>query len=132
MKLSLARLATVSSAIVVGACNNPSVAPNATVTLLVENATCTAEGCGELNVFAFPNSSYITPGGPWRVTLGSVTTASACLVIPASAEAHITDAGTGQTTTFTWHTSQALALGAKQPLEKNLFPLSSTPEFIPR
>ena len=125
--------AVLGLACVLGACgNSTAVAPDATVTLLVENSTCTTEGCGAIRVLAFPNSSYNAPAGPWAIELGTVMTPTACLVIPASATAHITNAGTNATTTFTWTTNKGLALGSMK-MTDNLFTKgSSTPEFVPR
>ena len=99
--------------------------------VLVVNATCASGPCQPVHVLGFPQSRFMSPAGPWTLDLGIVSGASACLVIPAVAEAHITDTGTGVTTTFTWTTADSISLGVLSGSTTRFEASPSTPDFVP-
>ncbi|HSQ32045.1 MAG TPA: hypothetical protein VLN49_19445 [Gemmatimonadaceae bacterium] len=101
------------------------------VTILVTNSTCSPGPCTSLRVLAFPDDQHQphTPGGLWSLDLGIVSTASACLTIPAGAEFNVT--GPNGTTTFLWSTANGLALGSLSPSDPVLQATPSTGRFVP-
>ena len=101
------------------------------VKLVVTNTTCGPNGCGAFYVLAFPENQPKTPRGFWSVDLGEVTTASACLTIPATATFKIVDAGTGATTTITWTTRKKVSIGASLVGQSSIQASPSTGTFIP-
>lgn len=105
--------------------------PLAPVTLLVANGTCDAGECSTLQVRGFPADQPHTPGGLWSIELGTVTAASACLTLPATASFRVTDAGTGETRTYSWSGDDALTLGAGDPDAGALQATPSTVAFVP-
>ena len=56
------------------------------VRLLVTNSACTPGPCQTVEVLAFPRNFPHTPGGRWRIELGTLSAASACLAIPPEAK----------------------------------------------
>lgn len=101
------------------------------VKLLVTNTTCGSNGCTAFHVLAFPENQPNTPAGYWSIDLGEVTTASACLTIPATATFKITDAGAGATTTVTWTTRKNVSLGARMLGQLPMQSSPSTGNFVP-
>jgi hypothetical protein len=127
-KSSLA--ACVSLFIVVVGCRD-SLAPAGPVKLLVSNSSCTSGTCATFEVLAFPENQPVTPAGNWSIDLGTITSERACLIIPASAQFTLVNAGTGARTVFTWTTSKAVSLGLI-PVDGSRFMASpSTGNFIP-
>ena len=101
------------------------------VGLLITNGTCDGDVCSPIRVRAFPDNQPHTPGGPWSIDLGVVTGRTACLMLPASQEARVTAAGTGETKTWSWSTARGTSLGADDSSEAWFFAHSTTPSFIP-
>ncbi|HEY2851463.1 MAG TPA: hypothetical protein VGJ18_01365 [Gemmatimonadaceae bacterium] len=101
------------------------------VKLFVMNTTCGSSGCRAYHVLAFPEDQPTTPGGFWSIDLGEVTTASACLTIPATATFKITDAGTGATKILTWTTRKKVSVGAVMLGQSAIQASPSTGTFIP-
>lgn len=101
------------------------------VTILVTNSTCNPGPCSSVRVLAFPDDQHQphTPGGLWSLDLGTVSTASACLTIPAAREFNVT--GPNGTTTFLWSTDNGLALGSLSPSDPVLQATPSTGTFVP-
>ncbi len=101
------------------------------VTILVTNSTCNPGPCTSVRVLAFPDDQHQphTPGGLWSLDLGTLSTASACLAIPAGAEFKVT--GPNGTTTYVWSTANGLALGARSPSDPVLEATPSTGTFVP-
>ena len=110
-----------------GSCTEPA----APVKLLVTNSTCASGACTTIRVLAFPDNQPVTPGGLWSLDLGSVSGASDCLTIPASAKFRITDAGTGETTTLTWTTAKKVSIGWLRPGQSTIQASPSTGAFVP-
>lgn len=117
------------TAAVVGCSSAVDVPPS--VTILVTNSTCNPGPCTSVRVLAFPDDQHQphTPGGLWSLDLGIVSTASACLTIPAGAEFNVT--GPNGTTTFLWSTANGLALGSLSPSDAVLQATPSTGRFVP-
>ena len=99
------RVLSIVLAVTVVACGKEIVGPRSGVTLLVTNGTCLAGHCDSLRVLAFPSDLPNTPGGPWKLDLGVMTTSQECFVLPPSANFYV------NTTTFTWTTLVPLSLG---------------------
>lgn len=125
--LSLSLLPIVAAAI--GCSSAVDVPPS--VTVLVTNSTCNPGPCTSVRILAFPDDQHQphTPGGLWSLDLGIVSTASACLNIPASAEFNVT--GPNGTTTYLWSTAHGLALGSLSPSQPALTAAPSTGRFVP-
>jgi hypothetical protein len=94
-------------AIAWGSCTS-STAPPPSITLFVQNGTCTPSGCDTVYVLAFPNKQPATPGGLWRLDLGIVPAQSGCFDIPSTASA-------GASVTWTTGDSLSLALITTPP-----------------
>ena len=107
-----------------------STEPARPVTVLVTNTSCTPGPCVPLRVLAFPDNQPHTPGGLWRIELGVVSTASACMTIPASAEFRVTGPPEG-TTVFRWNTGNGVSLGSLLPGEPAAPAGPSTSSFVP-
>lgn len=105
--------------------------PRSPVTLLVTNATCDAGTCFPIEVRGFPLDQPSTPGGPWSLKLGTISAASACLILPSADTARVTNADTGKTTTYVWTADDLLALGTLDPGEAWFQAKASTGEFVP-
>jgi hypothetical protein len=117
-------------------CSSGETAPVAyePVPLLVTNSTCLEGHCDSLRVLGFPTGGPATPGGPWKLDLGVVTTPQACLTIPASAVARVIavhDDGTRDTTAYPWTPALGIALGAQPPSWSWFLASPSTATFIP-
>lgn len=117
------------------ACSSSSIEPRSGVTLLVTNGTCQAVSCTPLQILGFPSNQPLTPGGPWSIDLGLLTTATACLTFPRSAIFRVigasNDGTKADTTTFTWTTAVPVSLGALPPRALRFMASSSTREFVP-
>jgi hypothetical protein len=107
-----------------------STEPARPVKLLVTNTTCTPGPCVPMRVLAFPDNQPNTPGGLWRIELGVVSTASACMTIPASAEFRVTGPPEG-TTVFRWSTGSGVSLGGLLPGQLAAAAGPSTSSFVP-
>jgi hypothetical protein len=107
------------------------VQPSISRSVLVTNSTCAPGPCQSVRVLLFPHAQFAVPSGPWSVSLGTLSGPSACLMIPASAQFHITDTGTGVTTTYTWTTSDPASLGATIGSASALQASPSTQEIVP-
>jgi hypothetical protein len=126
----VARIACcVTMSILAGSC--AALTEPGAVKLFVMNTTCGSSGCSAFHVRAFPEDQPTTPGGLWSIDLGEVTTASACLTIPATATFKITDAGTGATKTLTWTTRKKVSVGAVMLGQSAIQASPSTGTFIP-
>ena len=112
------------------ACSS-AVEPRSGVTLLVRNATCDPGPCQAIRVLAFPQEQPLTPGGAWSLDLGVVTTAAACLTIPATAHFDVTDAGTGAVSVTAWTSNDALSLAPWAPSDARFTANPTTAPFVP-
>jgi hypothetical protein len=104
------------------------------VPLLVTNGTCVEGRCDSLRVVGFPTGGPITPGGPWKLDFGVVTTPQACLAIPASAVSIVIEVhgdGTRDTTAYPWTAALGIALGAQPPSWSRFDAAPSTATFVP-
>ncbi len=112
----------------------PDGGPHAGVTLLVTNATCRIGQCAPVQILGFPSDHPLTPGGLWSIDLGVLNAPSACLTFPPSATFRVigvSNDGTADTTTFTWTTDKALALGGQSPTASLIQASPSTNAFVP-
>jgi hypothetical protein len=109
--------------------------PGSGITLLVSNGTCDAGHCDAVRVYAFPDDQPHTPGGMWKLHLGTVSTPSACLELPRSATFRVTgydDAGNpDQTSTYEWTVDRMVSLAGLLPSEPSIPASPSTPQFVP-
>ena len=116
------------------ACSS-TIAPRSSVTVLVTNGTCQAGSCTSLQILGFPSNGPNTPGGPWAIDLGFLTTASNCFTFPPSATFRVigvsNDGSKADTTTYTWTTADALSLGTKPIGGPISSAVSSTSAFVP-
>jgi len=112
------------------ACSSPTE-PVSGITMLVTNSTCRLGMCDTVRVLGFPTNQPLTPGGYWSLDLGLVAGPSVCLTLPPSAEFHVVDVSTADTTTFTWTTADSLSLGSQPPGAPLLFAMPSTTAFVP-
>ncbi len=90
------RLLWIAAATLLVACAKDVVGPRSGVTLLVTNATCTAGACDSVRILAFPSNQPNTPGGPWSVDLGVMTTPQKCFALPPSAKFYVIAPESGQ------------------------------------
>lgn len=109
--------------------------PRANVTLLVNNRTCDTGTCSSIVVLAFPSNQPNTPGGYWSINLGTVSTPSACLTLPAADTFRVigipSGGGKADTTLTTWTTAIPVALGAQPPSASRIQATPSTAAFVP-
>ena len=112
------------------ACSS-AVEPASSVTLLVRNATCDPGPCQAIRVLAFPQNQPLTPGGPWKIDLGVVSGAQACLTVPATTKFTVTDAGTGASTVTTWTSRDSLSLASWPPSTPLFMANPATASFVP-
>lgn len=99
--------------------------PTPSVTLLVSNSTCSSGECSSFQLRGLPRNLPSVPGGPRSVDLGTVSTDSVCLTIPAVDTFWI-----GETPSV-WTSAHLLSLGMLEPGEfwGHLSP--STSVFLP-
>ena len=126
----LEKTSTLYALLVVFACTSPTE-PGPSVTLLVTNATCSSGQCSSFQVRGFPSNQPHTPGGYWSLDLGTVSTGSACLILPSADTFRVTNTGTGETTTYSWTSDDPLALGILEPGSSSLQAIPSTSAFVP-
>lgn len=109
--------------------------PRSGMTLLVTNVACQTDQCAPVMVLGFPDNQPHTPGGLWSLELGLVTTASACLELPATATFRVigwsADGTRADTTLFPWTSARGLSLGTRLPSESGFRASPSTLEFAP-
>lgn len=117
--------------ILAGGCRDVTSANPAAATLLVSNATCASGACTAYHVLAFPVNQPETPGGYWSLDLGTLTTASACVTIPASASFTITDVSTGARTVLRWTTANGVSMGLVAAGDSRIMAAPSTGTFVP-
>jgi hypothetical protein len=110
MSVPLTRARSVFLALIVLGCSNTTSPPSG-ITLLVTNATCTADQCSPVQVLGFPENQPRTPGGMWSIDFGVVSGSSGCLTVPTSANFRVVDGSTGAATTYTWTTLDRISLG---------------------
>lgn len=106
----------------------------ASVTIYVTNGACTSAPCSPIDVLAFPSNSPTNPGGPWRFSLGRMSTPAACLSIPKREAFYITSTDTygyGHTDSVVWTPGIRLALAAVPPDSNQLQLNASTSGFVP-
>jgi len=101
------------------------------VGLLITNANCVGDVCTAVRVRAFPDNQPLTPGGRWSIDLGVVSARTACLVLPAYREFHVTGVPSGETRVWYWNTSKGVSLGAEDPSVPGFFAGSTTASFVP-
>jgi len=111
--------------------SSPNDAPRS-VAVLVTNTTCTPGPCEAVRILAYPWSELHTPGGMWKIDLGTITTATACVTIPATSEFRITEQPSGKTTIFPWTTRDSVALGTRRPGVEIFSATPSTEWFVPQ
>lgn len=98
-------------------------------TLLVSNATCVLGRCASVEVDVYPQNQPGTPGGFWRISLGTVTGSSACLYFdPADTFLVI---GPTDTTKFVWTPGDSAEMGGLMAGADPFMALPSTAEFVP-
>jgi hypothetical protein len=121
----LEKTSTLPALLVVFACTSPTE-PGPSVTLLVTNATCEPGPCPSFQVRGFwTHQPVYTPGGRWSMDLGTVSTGSACLILPGA------DTFRVNTTPYFWTSRDSLSVGILEPGQL-LGPASpSTSAFVP-
>src|SRR6476620_4979409 len=116
------------------ACSSLAAQPTS-VSLLVTNATCTPGPCQSVKVLACPQNVPHTPGCRWRIELGTLSTASACFVIPPESKFLIVEQGSNgvnDTRVVRWTSRDSLALGTLAPNENWVDGAPSTGYFVPQ
>lgn len=106
-------------------------APRA-VPLFVTNTTCTPGPCRPIRILGFPMSRLRVPSGLWNIELGTITTAKACFMIPATTNFRVTDQPSGRTDTTFWTTRDSMALGWRRPKVETFTATPSTEYFVPQ
>lgn len=100
--------------------------PPPSTTLLVTNATCGTGECSSFQVRGiWAHQPVATPGGPWAMDLGTVSSASVCLTLPS------VDTFRVNGTPYIWTSRDSLTLGILQPGEPGIPATSSTAAFVP-
>jgi hypothetical protein len=108
--------------------------PTPIVSVLVTNYTCSAGHCDSIEVLAFPSNRPVTPGGLWNVSLGVVTTPTACLTLHAADTARVSgpdSTGTVKTTLYIWTPSLPVSIGWIRPGDGRLMASPITTDFVP-
>ena len=113
------------------ACSSSPLAAPRPVTIRVTNSTCEAGPCAPLRILAFPSIQPTTPAGLWSLDLGVIDTPSACLTLASSASFRVSEAGTGNGTTYTWTSADGVSLAAIPVSASRLQASPSTPGFVP-
>ena len=100
--------------------------PGPSVTLLVTNATCDPGPCSSFQVRGiWTHQPVATPGGPWSMDLGTVSTGSACLTLPGA------DTFRVNTRPYVWTSRDSLSLGILEPGQFPGHVSRSTSAFVP-
>ncbi len=123
----LEKASTFPALLVVFACTSATAPePGPSVTLLVTNATCGSGQCSSFQVRGFwTHQPVYTPGGRWSMDLGTVSTESACLILPGA------DTFRVNTTPYVWTSRDSLSVGILEPGQL-LGPASpNTSAFVP-
>jgi hypothetical protein len=119
----------------VAAAWSPLAGQSDSVRLLVTNSTCTPGPCQTVKVLAFPQNFPRTPGGRWRIELGTLSTASACFAIPPESKFLMVEQhpnGVEDTSFVRWTSRDSLALGTLAPDENWAAVGPSTGYFVPQ
>jgi hypothetical protein len=106
-------------------------APPRRVPLFVVNTTCTPGPCQAVRILAYPWSHVHSPGGLWKIDLGTITTRTTCLMIPATSMFRMM-MWSGVTDTTFWTTRDSMALGTRPPGAEILSATPSTEYFVPQ
>jgi len=100
--------------------------PPPSVTLLVNNPTCDSGPCSFYQVRGFWTHQPVqTPGGPWSIDLGTVSTETACLTLPSADTFRVNG------TPYIWTSRDPLSLGILEPGQFLGQASPSTIEFVP-
>ena len=105
--------------------------PLSSVTLRVTNTTCTPGPCAAVRVLAFPDNQPDTPGGPWSLDLGVITTPTACVTIPSKAAFYIIAEPENETTTVSWDSRKGVSLGGQTDATPPIQAVLTTSSFVP-
>src|SRR6476619_6750508 len=119
----------------VAAAWSPLAGQSYSVRLLATKSTCTPGPCQTVEVLAFPQNFPRTPGGRWRIELGTLSTASACFAIPPEAKFLLVEQhtnGVNDTSFVRWTSRDSLALGTLAPSENWVDGGPSTGYFVPQ
>ncbi len=120
---------TLPALLVVFACTSPT-GPGPSGTLLVTNATCFSGQCSSFQVNGFwVHQPVPTPGGPWFMDLGTVSTEYACLTLPGVDSFRV--GSTSEMTTYYWTSRDSLSLGIPEPGRPWGYASPSTSAFVP-
>jgi hypothetical protein len=122
------------STVLLGVLACSSVEPRSGLTLRVWNLSCYAGQCSPLHILGFPDNQPATPGGGWKIDLGSVQAPITCLTIPPSSVFRIIGLhsdGTADTTAITWTPAIPLSLGTVAADGNYIMAAPSTSEFTP-
>ena len=126
---SLQKASTLPALLVVFACTSPTE-PGPSGTLLVTNATCDSGQCSSLQVMGFWTQQPVyTPGGPWSMDLGTVSTEYACLTLPGVDSFRV--GSPTETRTYYWTSRDSLSLGILEPGSSSFQAGPSTGAFVP-
>ena len=100
--------------------------PPPSATLLVTNPTCSTGECSSYQVRGFWTHQPVqTPGGPWSIDLGTVSTGTACLTLPSADTFRVNE------TPYIWTSRDPLSLGILEPGQFLGQASPSTVEFVP-
>lgn len=124
----LEKTSTLPALLVVFACTCPTepTEPGPSVALLVTNETCGSEQCSSFQVRGFwTHQPVYTPGGRWSMDLGTVSTGSACLILPGADTFRVNE------TAYVWTSRDSLSLGIMPPGTWQAHGSPSTSAFVP-
>ena len=117
-------------------CSESPTEPPSVVTLRVTNSSCASGECSTYEIILLPKDPpLVTPGGPWYVEMGTVSTASACLTFPASASFGWGQQESEGVKVITWEVGwtprDAVSIGVMDAGFRWLDARSSTDDFVP-
>lgn len=124
----LEKTSTLPALLVVFACTSATepTEPPPSVTLLVTNSTCSSGQCSPYQVRGFWTHQPVqTPGGPWSIDLGTISTGSACLTLPSADTFRVNE------TPYIWTSRDSLSLGILEPGSWVWLAIPSTSAFVP-
>ena len=105
--------------------------PPRPVPLFVTNTTCTPGPCRPIRILGFPLHKVHVPNGGWKIDLGTVTTATACLTIPATTVFRVTEQPSGRSGTTLWTSRDSFALASRPPGVEVFSAFAMTQDFVP-